>query len=140
MVYHGFDSNHTLNIPVIIFIASGLLIGGFYSVSQIYQYDEDYEDAVITISYPLGSKGTFVFIGICSLDFFCLAGIFYLQQEFMHFIIFQIFVLPVAVSFFRWLDKERQDKNNANLKNTMRKNILASTFANPRFFTLLILK
>src|SRR6185312_4593436 len=30
LVYHGTDSNHTFNVPVISMVASSLLIGGFY--------------------------------------------------------------------------------------------------------------
>ena len=43
LVYHGSDSNHTINVPVMAMIASSLLIGGFYPLTQIYQHDEDYK-------------------------------------------------------------------------------------------------
>jgi 1,4-dihydroxy-2-naphthoate octaprenyltransferase len=141
LVFHGCDSNHTLHISVIAIIASGLLIGGFYPLTQIYQHEEDCKDGVITISYLLGYNGTFVFTGIVyALAFLTLGWYFYLQSEFMHFIIFQIFMFPVVVYYFVWFSKVRKNKNEANFKNTMWMNILASICANMGFFTLLILK
>ena len=141
LVFHGCDSNHTLHISVIAIIASGLLIGGFYPLTQIYQHEEDRKDGVITISCLLGYNGTFIFTGIVyALAFLTLGWYFYLQAEFKDFIIFQIFMLPVIVYFLVWLSKVIKNKSEANFKNTMLMNILASTCANLGFFTLLILK
>jgi len=64
LVYHGADSNQTTHVPVISIIASSLLIGGFYPLTQIYQHEEDVNDGVKTISYKLGYTGTFIFTGI----------------------------------------------------------------------------
>ena len=141
LVYYGCDSNHSVPIPVLAIIASGLLIGGVYPLTQIYQHEEDRKDGVTTISYLLGYKGTFVFTGIVyALAFLALGCYLYKQSEFMNFIIFQILMLPVIVYFFWWFSKVIKNKNEANFKNAMRMNILASTFANLGFFTLLILK
>ncbi len=141
LVYHGSDGNHTLHIPVIAMIAASLLIGGFYPLTQIYQHKEDYNDGVITISYLLGYKGTFIFTGIVyALAFVTLGWYFYLNSALMNFIILQIFMLPVIVYFFIWFGKVVQNKNEANFKNTMRMNILASACTNLGFITLLILK
>lgn len=141
LVYHGSSSNLTLHIPVLAMAASGLLIGGFYPLTQIYQHEEDHKDGVITISYLLGYKGTFVFTGIVyALAFLTLAWYFYLQFEFMYFIILQIFMLPVIVYFFIWFGKVVKNNKAANFKNTMRMNILASACTNFGFITLLILK
>ena len=63
-MYHGADSNHTTHVPVIAMMASSLLIGGFYPLTQIYQHEEDIKDGVKTISYKLGYRGTFIFTGI----------------------------------------------------------------------------
>ncbi len=141
LVFNGCESNHTLHIPFIAIMASGLLIGGFYPLTQIYQHEEDRKDGVITISCLLGYNGTFIFTGIVyALAFAALGWYFYLQSEFKDFIIFQIFMLPVIVYFLFWFSKVIKNKNEANFKNTMRMNILASAFANIGFFTLLILK
>ena len=87
-------------------MASSLLIGGFYPLTQIYQHEEDYKDGVITISYILGYKGTFIFTGIVyALAFIALGCYFYLNQQLMNFIILQIFMFPVIVYFFIWFSK-----------------------------------
>jgi len=141
LVYHASDSNHTLDVPVLCMVASSLLIGGFYPLTQIYQHNEDYNDGVVTISYLLGYKGTFIFSGIVyALAFITLGLYFYFQSEIMHFIILQIFMLPVIVYFLIWFGKVCKNKNEADYQNTMRMNILASVFTNLGFITLLILK
>ena len=141
LVYYGSSSNLTLHIPVLAMVASGLLIGGFYPLTQIYQHEEDHKDGVITLSYLLGYKGTFVFTGIVyALAFSILGWYFYSQSEFMHFIILQIFMLPVLVYFFMWFGKVVKNNQEANFKNTMRMNMLASACSNIGFITILILK
>lgn len=141
LVYHGSNQNQTIHVPILAMIAASLLIGGFYPLTQIYQHKADYEDGVVTISYMLGYKGTFIFTGIVyALAFIALGGYFILHSQLMNFIILQIFMLPVIVNFFSWFSKVTKDNNNANFRNTMRMNILASACANAGFITLLILK
>lgn len=141
LVYHGSGSNHLTAVPVISMIAASLLIGGFYPLTQIYQHEEDYKDGVITISYLLGYKGTFIFTGIVyAFAFIMLGWLFYLNVEMMHFFILQIFMFPVIVFFAVWFTKVIKDTSEANFKNTMRMNLLASVCTNLGFITLLILK
>ena len=141
LVYHGSDSSHTTHVPVLAMVASSLLIGGFYPLTQIYQHKADYEDGVITISYVLGYRGTFIFTGIVyALAFIALGWYFNLHSQLMNFIILQICMLPVIINFFIWFSRVVKDNNNANFKNTMRMNILASVCANAGFITILILK
>lgn len=141
LVFHGSSSNHSLRVPVLAMIAASLLIGGFYPLTQIYQHDEDRKDGVTTISFLLGYKGTFVFTGIVyAFAFIILGWYFYLQSNFLKFIILQIFMLPVIINFFVWFSKVRKNKSEANFKNTMRMNLLASVCTNLGFITLLILK
>ncbi|MEO6639105.1 MAG: UbiA family prenyltransferase [Ginsengibacter sp.] len=121
-------------------IASSLLIGGFYPLTQIYQHDEDVKDGVHTISYKLGYKGTFIFTGIVYALAFCMLGLqFFLNLEWTRFFILQVFMLPVLVYFFTWFAKVLKNKKEANFKNTMRMNLLASVCTNLGFITLLIL-
>ncbi len=141
LVYQGSDGNHTLHVPVLAMIASSLLIGGFYPLTQIYQHKEDYKDGVITISYLLGYKGTFIFTGIVyAFAFIALGCFFYLNSGLVNFIVLQIFMLPVIVYFFIWFGKVVKNNNEANFNNTMRMNILASACTNLGFITILILK
>lgn len=140
LVYHGADSNHTIHVPVISIAASSLLIGGFYPLTQIYQHEEDIKDGVKTISYKLGYTGTFIFTGIVYALAFCMLALqFFLNLEWMRFIILQTLMLPVLVYFFIWFRKVYINKKEANFKNTMRMNLLASVCANLGFITLLIL-
>jgi 1,4-dihydroxy-2-naphthoate polyprenyltransferase len=141
LVYHGSSGNHPYQISVLAMIASALLIGGFYPLTQIYQHEDDKKDGVISISYLLGYGGTFIFTGIVyAFAFIALAWYFYLQSKFIDFIILQIFMLPVIVYFFNWFAKVRKNNREANFKNTMRMNLLASVCTNIGFITILILK
>ncbi len=141
LVNYGSRSNPFLQIPVLAMVASSLLIGGFYPLTQIYQHKEDYEDGVTTISYLLGYKGTFVFTGIVyALAFGTLGWYFFSKSAFFNFVILQILMLPIIVYFFKWFGKVLKNKSEANFKNTMQMNILASVFTNLGFITLLILK
>lgn len=141
LVYHGADSNHTIQVPVIAMLASSLLIGGFYPLTQIYQHEEDLKDGVKTISYQLGYAGTFIFTGIIYVLAFCALGLqFFLNLEWTRFLILQTFMLPVLVYFFIWFRKVSKNNREANFKNTMQMNLLASTCTNLGFITLLILQ
>ena len=141
LVFQGSSSNPSSQIPVLAMIASGLLIGGFYPLTQIYQHREDYNDGVTTLSYMLGYKGTFIFTGIIyAFAFLSLGWYFYSESAFFKFIIIQIFMLPVIVYFFTWFSKVFKNISEANFKNTMRMNILASACTNLGFITLLIIK
>jgi 1,4-dihydroxy-2-naphthoate octaprenyltransferase len=140
LVYHGSESNHTTNVPVIAMVAASLLIGGFYPLTQIYQHEDDLKDGVQTISYKLGYKGTFIFTGIVYALAFCMLGLlFFSNIEWNHFLILQIFMAPVLVYFFIWFRKVLNNRKEANFKNTMRMNLLASLCTNAGFITLLIL-
>ena len=141
LVYHGSESNHTTHAPVIAMISASLLIGGFYPLTQIYQHEDDLKDGVRTISYKLGYKGTFIFTGtIYAAAFTMMAVYFFLNLEGDRFLILQIFMLPVLVYFFVWFHKVVKNTKEANFKNTMQMNLLASIFTNLGFITLLILK
>ncbi len=140
LVYHGSNQAHTIHVPVIAMIASSLLIGGFYPLTQIYQHEDDIKDGVTTISYKLGYTGTFIFTGIIYALAFCMLGVqFFLNLEWIRFFILQTFMLPVLVYFFIWFRKVNKNKKEANFKNTMRMNLLASVCTNLGFITLLIM-
>ena len=47
----------SINLPVEAMIASSLLLGGFYPLTQIYQYEADRRDGVTTLSMVLGYRG-----------------------------------------------------------------------------------
>ena len=82
LVYYGSNADNSLFVPWQGMAICALLIGGFYPLTQIYQHQQDLEDGVVTISYKLGYKGTFIFCAIVYL-FACLlmAQFFILQHE-----------------------------------------------------------
>lgn len=117
-------------------IASSFMIAGVYPITQIYQHEEDLADGVHTISYRLGYRGTFVF----SILMFLITGfIFYRYFSFFEFMLFQLFLAPVAIFFVRWFVKVWTNVQEANFENTMRLNIIASTCMNACFVTLFLL-
>src|SRR6185312_16031697 len=140
LVFHGSSSNHTLHVPVLSMLAASLLIGGFYPLTQIYQHEGDIKDGVKTISFKLGYSGTFIFTGIVYAFAFCMLGLqFFLNLEMKEFFILQTCMLPVLVYFFIWFGKVLKNKKEANFKNTMRMNLLASVCTNLGFITILIM-
>jgi 1,4-dihydroxy-2-naphthoate octaprenyltransferase len=141
LVMHGSSTEKITDVPFIGMLTAGLLIGGFYPLTQIYQHKQDEEDGVISISKLLGYNSTFIFTGIvyilamCSLGFYLISG---LQQN--NFFIIQIFFIPVLVYFLWWFSKVYKNTDAASFKNTMRMNMLASFCSNCAFITLLILE
>jgi 1,4-dihydroxy-2-naphthoate octaprenyltransferase len=117
-------------------LASSFLIAGSYPLTQIYQHKQDLEDGVKTISYVLGYRGTFVFSSIM----YGIAGyLFYNYFSEVEFMIFQIFLFPVAIYFMRWFVKVWIDKGEANFENTMRMNVIASSCMNICFILMIFI-
>jgi 1,4-dihydroxy-2-naphthoate polyprenyltransferase len=141
LVMHGCSKDLTVNIPVIGMIAASLLIGGFYPLTQIYQHTQDKEDGVTTLSYLLGYRGTFVFTAVIYLLAMCILAIYLATNlELGNFFIMQIFFVPVLVYFFWWFYKVYHDTREANFKNTMRMNLLASLCTNAGFIFLFLME
>jgi 1,4-dihydroxy-2-naphthoate polyprenyltransferase len=141
LVYFGSSSNKFLSFPYLPMIASALLIGSFYPLTQIYQHEQDKADGVKTLSMLLGYNGTFIFTG---LTFFMamntLTIYFGLGLNFNNIIAITIFTMPVLFYFFWWMIKVRKDKAQANFKNTMRMNVLASICTNTAFIAVLLIE
>ena len=140
LVKHGASMSKTFSVPAIAMIASSLLVGGFYPLTQVYQHQEDKNDGVITISYLLGYRGTFVFtaiIYICAM--LSLAVYFGNNLELDRFFILQVYMFPVLLYFFWWFYKVWHNTMHANYTNTMRMNILASVCTNAGFITIFLI-
>jgi 1,4-dihydroxy-2-naphthoate polyprenyltransferase len=139
LVYHGCSSDKTLDIPLLPMIASSLLIGGFYPLTQVYQHDADIKDGVKTISYHLGYRGTFIYCGVIyTLAFAILAFYFFYTLQTSAFYIFTICMLPVIVYFLRWMVKVWHNFLNADYAHTMRMNLVASFCTNIAFIIIFI--
>jgi 1,4-dihydroxy-2-naphthoate polyprenyltransferase len=139
LVYHGVHANLSTNIPVTGMLASSLLIGGFYPLTQIYQHEADKKDGVSTISAWLGYRGTFIFCAVVySIAFSVLALHFFLRLEPDRFFVLATCMLPILVYYFVWLAKVWKNTQAASFENTMRMNIIASVCTNIGFIALTI--
>jgi len=141
LVYYGCHRQPELLFPDNLLrgmLASGLLIGGFYPLTQIYQHEADARDGVRSISSLLGYRGTFLFTAIVyTLALSVLAVHFFMQLEATKFYTLATCMLPVLVYFFVWASKVWKDTRAASFENTMRMNVLASCCTNTGFIILL---
>jgi 1,4-dihydroxy-2-naphthoate polyprenyltransferase len=141
LVYSGSHEPVTLEVPVTGMLASSLLIGGFYPLTQVYQHEADAKDAVKSISSLLGYRGTFFFTAVVyTFAVMVLAFHFFAQLEWNKFFALATCMLPILVYFFRWAAKVWKNVSAANFENTMRMNIVASVCTNIGFLILLIWK
>lgn len=141
IVYHAVDIYQPTNIPWLPAVASSFLIGALYPLTQVYQHKEDEADGVITISYLLGKRGSFI---LSMLLFLSAAAFLFVwfdktsQPGF--FSLFLLITLPVVFFFLYWMRKVWQNEAAANFKNSLRMNIVATVFTSFYFLTLIIIK
>ncbi len=141
LVMHGSSIDKIIDVPFMGIITAGLLIGGFYPLTQIYQHRQDAEDGVNSLSSMLGYRGTFIFTGIVFILAMSSLGILlFSKMQQNNFFIIQLFFLPVLVYFLWWFKKVYTNTAAADFKNTMRMNVLASICSNFAFITLLLLE
>ena len=141
LVYYGCHEPLTFNVPQSGMLASSLLIGGFYPLTQVYQHKADEKDGVKSISRRLGYRGTFIFTAIVySIAFLVLAYHFFEDLEWNKFFVLATCMLPILVCFFIWARKVWKDVSAASFSNTMRMNIIASVCTNTGFLILVIWK
>lgn len=124
-MYNTFDLHLLYNKEAM--IASSLLIGGVYPLTQIYQHEADKRNGDATLSMLLGIRGTFVFsailFGVANL--FLMLHFISIKKE-IHFYIFQLCLLPLVVYFIRWAISVWKNNKNASYENTMRMNTISS--------------
>ena len=139
--YHGASVNKTLTVPLWPMLAATLLIGGYYPLTQVYQHEDDLKDGVQTISYRLGKKGTFVFCGIVfALATSAMFFTFVEQKQLKLFFIFAICMIPMVLFFTRWMMNVWKDGSNADFKNSLWMNLLASCCTTICFLIFIIMK
>jgi 1,4-dihydroxy-2-naphthoate polyprenyltransferase len=141
MVYHGSHPILSLQVPTLGMISASLLIGGFYPLTQIYQHEADAKDGVKTISAMLGIRGTFKFCSIIyGIAFIILAYFFLISLEEKEFLILSTCMLPVLVYFTGWALQVWQNPSLADFRNTMRMNIVASSFTSIGFILVFLMQ
>jgi 1,4-dihydroxy-2-naphthoate octaprenyltransferase len=140
LVFHGAAISHPLNISPLPVIASSLLVGSFYPLTQIYQHRQDAADGVKTISMLLGYNGTFYFTSLIYFFALVVMGYYFASNlELDRFLVFLLFMIPTLIYFFWWFVQVRKDTAAANFKNSLRMNIIAAICTNAAFITLLII-
>jgi 1,4-dihydroxy-2-naphthoate octaprenyltransferase len=139
--YYTVQSNRSAVIPLLPCLISSLLIGALYPLTQIYQHEEDKKDGVISISYLLGKKGTFVFSMLLFLSAtFLLFLRFQQQDELNHFYWYLLIMLPVVLFFLYWMMKVWQNEEAANFSNSLLMNVLSTTCTTIFFVILIVTK
>ena len=138
-------SNHLYNLSEIIsllpaIVASALLLGGVYPLTQIFQHAEDKKSGDISISLLLGYRGTFIFSALL----FVAANVilfFYFQEvnELMQFNLLQLFLLPTVIFFLYWAFSVFKDVKAASFEKSLIMNIISATCMNACFITCTIL-
>jgi 1,4-dihydroxy-2-naphthoate polyprenyltransferase len=130
----------SLQAPIEAMVACSLLLGGFYPLTQIYQHEADRKDGVRTLSMVLGYRGSFIFTGLVyGIAFLLLFHYFLLAYlELKEFLVLATCMLPVIVYYLIWAVKVWRDPAQANYRNTMRMNLLASLCTNAGFIAVLV--
>jgi 1,4-dihydroxy-2-naphthoate octaprenyltransferase len=141
MVYHGSHPMLSIHVPTLGMISASLLIGGFYPLTQIYQHEADAKDGVKTISAMLGIRGTFIFCGIIyGIAFAILTYFLLISLEEKEFLILSTCMLPVLVYFMGWALQVWRNPSVADFGNTMRMNIVASSFTSIGFILVFLMQ
>jgi 1,4-dihydroxy-2-naphthoate octaprenyltransferase len=140
-VMQAVEMSNQSNVSWTSILTASLLIGALYPLTQIYQHEADRKDGVITISYLLGMRGTFLF----SMIQFLLAAsflFFHFNQtdQFNLFLLFLLMTLPVVLFFLYWMWKVWKNEEAANFSNSFRMNVIATVCITVYFSTLIILK
>ena len=145
LVYYivSISVNETVAIQNILFpaIISSMLIGGTYPLTQVYQHQQDRADGVTTLSYLLGVKGTFLYCGVVLLVAVLLLTVYLVNSgQVNSLLIYFAAMIPVLVYFTKWFLQVDKDKTQANFKNLMYMNYIASVCSNIAFIGMIILK
>lgn len=115
-------------IPALVCTSNLLAI---YPLTQVYQHEEDAKRGDMTMSRLLGIRGTFVNANVWLL----LSGIGYVSYFgfTVPLLLLVLLLFPLLVFFGWWTWKVWQDEKNADFKNTMWLNLLASVCLNVFF-------
>lgn len=139
ITYIGTNPSTGLYAPILPCIISSCLIAALYPLTQIYQHKEDKEDGVTTISYLVGKRGTFILSMFLFLGATILMYLHFTQRNEMNiWFRYLLIMLPVVLFFLTWMRKVWISEQEANFKNSLRMNVIA-TFCTSIFFVTIIL-
>ena len=141
VTYHAVHPQKTLAVPWLPCLISSLLIGALYPLTQIYQHEADKKDGVITISYLLGKRGSFIFSMMLFLTATILFYVFFdRRNEENYFFLYLLILLPVVLFFLYWMVKVWFNEKAADFRNSLLMNGIATLCTTAYFITLIILK
>jgi 1,4-dihydroxy-2-naphthoate octaprenyltransferase len=122
--YHAAHPEHPLRVPLLPCLTASLLIGASYPLTQVYQHEQDKGDGVITISYRLGKRGTFLF----SMGLFLLATacMYFVLHDVNQFFVFLLCLFPVVLYFLYWMRAVWKNVEAADFKNSLRMNVIST--------------
>jgi 1,4-dihydroxy-2-naphthoate octaprenyltransferase len=116
-------------------LLSTFMLWAVYPMTQIYQHEEDALRGDFTLSYQLGIRGTFYFTAfVFSIAFLG----FFLYLPSRDFVAMTILTLPITLFFGWWFWQVFKDEKQANFKNTMLLNLLASVCLNVFYIWLIV--
>jgi 1,4-dihydroxy-2-naphthoate polyprenyltransferase len=137
--YISFAANNVA-APLLPCVISSLLIGALYPLTQVYQHEADKKDEVITISYLLGKKGSFVFSMLLFLSATALLYVLFKDAgQLTYFFLYTAILFPVAGFFVYWMRKVWQNESEASFENSFKMNVIATCCTSLFFLTLTIL-
>jgi 1,4-dihydroxy-2-naphthoate octaprenyltransferase len=141
IVYHACHPEQTLSAPLLSCVVASLLIGALYPLTQIYQHEADKADGVITLSYMLGKRGSFIF----SMCMFLLAtlGMYFIsaaENGLLLFKLFMFFNIPLVAFFLYWMFKVWKNEAAANFKYSFGMNFISTVCMSLLFFTIIYIK
>lgn len=137
--YHGCHPDLSLNVPILPCLISSMLIGALYPLSQIYQHEVDKKDGVITISYLVGKRGTFMLSMSLFLAATFLFYLLYNDKQLNSFYSYLLIMLPVVLFFLYWMSRVWRNESEANYGNSLKMNILATLSTTVFFLTRIFL-
>ena len=141
MVYYGSNNLSPKNIPYLEMVASTLMVGSFYPLTQIYQHRQDKEDGVKTISMLLGYVGTFIFSAVCYfLSMLFMGYSFGSNLELDRFLVLVSCMLPTLLFFLWWFFAVKKNTTAASFENAMKMNFTAACCSNVGFLVILLMK
>jgi 1,4-dihydroxy-2-naphthoate polyprenyltransferase len=134
------SAGNTSIAPLLPCLIASLLIGALYPLTQVYQHEADKKDDVITISYLLGKRGSFVFSMLLFLTATALIYVLFNNAgQLNYFFLYTAMLFPVAGFFVYWMVKVWQNEAAASFSNSFKMNLIATCCTSLFFLTLIIL-
>jgi len=141
MVHNGSSNSTHINIPYVAMMASLLMVGSFYPLTQIYQHNQDKADSVTTISMLLGYTGTFVLSATCYFLSMLFMGYYFAANlELDRFLVLVMCMFPTLLFFLWWFFAVKKNTTAASFENAMKMNWIAACCSNVGFLVILLMK